>query len=76
MAIASGAALCVVELFHKFYLGLLIACYHHLCYALAWLNGEGLCREVYEQHAELATIVGIDGAGGVEHCYAVLEGKA
>ena len=50
--------------------------YDHLGYAFAVGDGEGLAAEVDEDDAYLSSIVGVDGAWGVEHGDAVLEGES
>ena len=76
VAVSALTAFGLVELLNHLKLSLLMACYHHLCYALALGDDKRLCREVDEQHAYLATVVGIDGSGRVEHSDAVLQCQA
>ena len=51
-------------------------CDDHLRHALTVVDGEGLLREVDEQHAHLAAVVCIDGAGAVQHGDAMLQGQS
>ena len=48
----------------------------HPGYAVSFSEGVGLAAEVDEYDAYLASIVGVDGAWGVEHGDAVLVGEA
>ena len=70
---AAGATLGVGELLHLYYLGLLVAGDDHLGDAFAVGDDEVLLREVDEDDAHLAAVVGVDGAGRVEHRDALLQ---
>lgn len=65
MAITALTAFGLVELVNLLKLSLLMTCYHHLRYALAFGDDKRLVREVDEQYAYLATIVGINGSGRI-----------
>jgi len=43
---------------------------------IAAIDGEGFGAMVNEEHTELASIVGVDGAGRVQHCDTVFGGEA
>ena len=73
---SSLAALCGVEGGDGYELGLFVGGDDHLGYALSVGDGVGLAAEVDEYDAYLTSIVGVDGAWGVEHGDAVLEGEA
>ncbi len=53
-----------------------MACNHHLGNALAIVHYKVFARQVDEQHAHLAAIVGIDGARSVQHGDAMLQGQS
>ena len=76
MTIATSTSFGLVKFLNHHEVCLFMFGYHHLCYALAWLNGEGLVGEVNQYHAYLATIVGINGARGVKHSNAVLQSQS
>ena len=76
MSEAAGAAFGVGELLHLDDLGLLVAGYHHLGNALAVVDDEVLLREVYQYHANLAAVVGVNGARTVEDGDALLQRQA
>ena len=73
MSISTFTTFCLVEFLNNAELTLLVAGDDHLCDALTLGDDERLVREVYEQHSNLATIIGVNGARRVEHSYAVLE---
>ena len=73
---SSLSAFCGVEGGDGYELGLFASGNDHLGYALSVSDGVGLAAEVDEYDAYLASIVGVDGAWGVEHGDAVFEGEA
>ena len=73
MAVAAFSSFCLGECFHFYELCRLVSCYDHLRYPLPVVYSEILVREVYEHHAYLSSIVSVDGAWRVEHCYSVLQ---
>lgn len=75
MTEASGTSLRLGKNLHSLPFGLLVAGDDHLGNALAVLDEERLVGEIDKDDADLATIVGIDGAGSVEDGDAVLDGK-
>ena len=75
MSISAFASLSLVELADYKEFALLMACYHHLGYALTVVHGEVGVGEIDEQHHDLAAIVGIHSAWSVEHGDAMLKGK-
>ena len=72
----AGTAFCLGKDFNGFPLCLLVTGDNHLGDALAVGNDERFVREVYQYDADLATIVGVDGAGRVEDGDAMLDGKS
>ena len=75
MAISAGTALGLVESLDFCKYALLVLRKDKLCYAFAVVNHKILIGKVYQKHSEFAPIVGINGAGGVENCYAMLQRK-
>lgn len=75
MSVSAGSAFRLVQFGHYLQVCLLASCYDHLRNALSRVNGEVGIGQVYQHHPYLAAIVGIDGAGGVEHRYAVFQGQ-
>ena len=73
MSVSTGSALCLIEHLYLLKLSLLMACDDHLCDALAIIDDEWFVGEVDKQHHDLSTVVGIDGARGVEHGESVFE---
>ena len=76
MPISSFASLRLVEHLHLLEYALFMPGDDHLGDALAVFHHEILLRQIDEHHANLSTIVGIDGAGGVEHGDALLQGQS
>lgn len=76
MTEAAGTSFRFGKYLYGFPFRLLVAGDDHLGDALAVLDEKRLVGEVDKDDADLATIVGIDGAGSVENCDAVLDGKA
>ena len=76
MSESAFAALGGVEGAYFSPLCLFVASYDELGYAIAISDGEGFCGEIDEDDADLATVVGIDGAWCVEQCDAVLESES
>ena len=76
MAIAASSALRFVEHFDCGQYRLLVACDDELRDALSVVDGEGILREVDEQHHQFATVVGVDGSRRVEHRDTVLQGQS
>ena len=79
MSEPAGAAFGAGEFLHRANLlegYLLEAGNDHLGDAFAVFDLERLVGEVNEQHLHLAAVVGVDGAGAVEHGDAVFEGEA
>ena len=64
------------ELCHLDKHGLLVAGDDHLRDAFTRFDGYVLCGEVNKDYANLAAVVGINGAGGVEHGDTTLERHA
>ena len=75
MSVATGPALCLIEHLYLLNLPLLMSCYDHLCDALAIIDDEWFVGEVDKQHHDLSTVIGIDGARGVEHGESVFESQ-
>ena len=75
MAVATSATLGIVELGHRHKLHLGMTSYHHLGNALAIVYHKVVGREVHQQHHQLATIVGINGAGRIEYGDALFRAK-
>lgn len=76
MPVAAFTAFGLVKFVHFNELRLLMTGNHHLGNALTIVHYKGLIRQVDEHHANLAAIVGIDGAGRVEHGKPVLQGQS
>ncbi len=76
MAKGAIAALGMVELLNRLPLHACIGCDDQLADACAILHHEGLIAQIDEDHSYLASVVTIDGAGGVDNRYAMLESKA
>ena len=76
MTEASGTSLRLGKYLYGFPFCLLVAGDDHLGNALAVLDDKRLVREIDKDDAYLATIVGINSAGSIEHSDAVLDGKA
>ena len=76
MSESSGSAFGGAEFGHLDEFGLLVAGDNHLRDAFARLDGYVFCGEVNKDYANLAAVVGIDGAGGVEHGDPTLERHA
>ena len=70
---AAAATLGVAEFLHLYDFGLLVAGDDHLGDALAVVDDEVFLREVDEDDAYFAAVVGVDGAGRVEHRDALLQ---
>ena len=75
MSEASCASFGLGKYLYGFPFCLLVSCNDHLGNALAVLDEKRLVGEIDKDDADLATIVGIDGAGSVEDSDAVLDGK-
>ena len=75
MTVASGSTLGVVEFASKLKFALFVACYHHLRDAFALGNDEVVGGKIDKQHAYLAAIVGINGAGRVEDGDSMLQSQ-
>ncbi len=73
---ASCSALGFIERGHSLPLHGLVSGYNHLANALAVFDCLWLIAQVHDYHPNLATIVGIDGAGSVENREAALECEA
>lgn len=73
MTVTAFASLRLVEHFHLFPCGRLVSRDNHLRHTLAGVDHEVVVGEVHEQHFQLATIVGVYRARGVEHGDAVLQ---
>ena len=76
MAESSCPPLCLVQCCDFDESRLLVFGYDHLRYAFAVVDDEGFGGEVDEDDANLASIVGIDGAGRVEHGDALLQSES
>ena len=76
MSKSAGATFGVGELFHLDDVGLLVAGNDHLGDTLAVAYDDVLLREVYQYHAYLAAVVGVDGARRVEDGDALLQRQA
>ena len=50
-----------------------MACYHHLCYALAVVYDEFFSRQVDKKHHQLTTIVRVYCARAIQYCDTFLE---
>lgn len=76
--VAEGAVFAdgAVELLHRLpgYVG--VCGDHHLGDAVAVVDGEVVLAEVDEYDSDFATVVGIDGAGGIDDGDSVVEGEA
>lgn len=75
MSKSACSALGFVEFFNLYPFGLLVTGNDHLADAFAMLNLEIFGREVDENYAYFAAIVGIDGAGSIENCNSVFQSK-
>ena len=67
------ATLGLVERLDRYPLRPVVPCDHHLADPLAIVDGEGLVREVHQDNANLATIVGIDRPRRIEQRDAMLQ---
>ena len=50
-----------------------VRCYDCLADAFAWVDSEGLGREVDYYYADFASVVGVDSSGGVEQSDAIAQ---
>ena len=73
---AAGAALGVRQLLYLHNFSLLMSGDDHLGDALAVVDDEVILREINKYNAYLAAVVGVDGAGRVEHRDALLQRQA
>ena len=76
MAECSLASTGLVEALHRFPFHMGVVGDHHLGYSFAGIDGKGCVAEVDHNHAYLAPVVGIDGAGSVDKRYAAAQGEA
>ena len=76
MSVTSGTTFRGVEFLHFHPLSLFVTCHHHLGHTLAILYHKVLVGEVYLEHHHLATVVGVDGTGGVEHGDAMFQSQS
>ena len=73
MTITALAALRLVKHFDSDEIGSFVPCNDHLGYALAIVDDEILVAKVNQQHSHLASVIGIDGAWGIEHGKSMLQ---
>lgn len=76
MTKSTVAALGYVKFVGQYPFSLLVARNNHLCNAFAVVDDERLAAKVDEDDANKTTVVGIYGAGSVEHGDAMLQSKA
>ena len=76
MSESSGTTFCLGQIFNNDKLRLFTRGDDHLGDAVAMADNERLCGKVDENHHDFASVIGIDGAGSVQHSDAVLYGKA
>ena len=75
MAVTTFTTFCLVEFLDNNEVTLLMAGYHHLGDALTVVDDEILLRQVDKHHANLSTIVCIDGSWCVQHGQPMLQGQ-
>ena len=73
MPITASSTFGLVQGFYWFKDSLLVACYHHLCNALALVDYKISVGKIDQQHHNLSTIVSIDSSRRVEHSDAMLQ---
>ena len=66
MTVTALAAFRLVEFLNYDEIGIFVPCYHHLGNTLTGVHHEVAVAEVYQQYHQLATVIGIHRAGGVE----------
>jgi hypothetical protein len=76
VTIAAGATLGFIKLGDLNEIGGLMTGDDHLCHTLAVVHDEFFLRQVHQQHTHLATIVGVDGAGCIQHGDSLLQGQS
>lgn len=72
MTVSSCTTLGIIELGNLDKTDCFVPGHNHLGYSFAGIYNEFFRRKVYQQHLYLAAIVGINGAGRVQHRYSVL----
>ena len=75
MAESALATLRLVEHLYGNQLSLLMTGNHHLGDTLTILHHKILLREINQDHANLSTIVGIDGSWGIQYGDTLLQGQ-
>ena len=68
----TGASFCFHKLFYFLPLHTFMFCNNYLRYALPVVNGKIFFRKIDEQYFQLAPVIGINSAGRIKNCYAVL----
>lgn len=75
MSETTGTTLSGIERLHELPLHLLMTCHHHLRHSLTVVDDKQLTRQIHKNNAYLTPVVGIDGAGRIEHGDALLGCK-
>lgn len=76
VAKSTFATLSIVELLYFNKLARFVLCYNHLCYALAVVYNKLFLRKIYENYANLTTIVSVNSSGSIQYGYAMFQCKS